>query len=905
MIGGGIQSKFGRDTRATTEAGIARGAGEMLLRLRTYVLSIMAFMVIIMPFTTAAQPSAASADMSVTISPKESQVEVGSEVVLTSTFTNNGPDAAVDVRLIFEWWNLDEYKFVSATSSTGTIVRMSGFADIILETIELPVMASGESVTMTVTLLTRAEASPGFYAYIESNVTADSNPANNTDDAHIIAGRQPLRPGVALWDVSSTAFTIFPGFEPSSGNETYVNNDVIYEVTFKNTGPAELTSITLDNYLFAEGIATNLRTDIVATGAVSGVQSAGIDYTIQSMAPGSSIVFRFTYTLLTAGWYGMETVSTAQQSIPDRPEILTYSAINVKDGEQQGLADVSFNISADRTEIPFGENAVVRVAVTNNGPDPAYDVRCSFSGMMFNRNVDYISTESTADPVELYLGGSLVDSGARFRVPVLNPGQTETMTLVFRIKHFGQVTAWANIGFDSAKSIDPNYSNNSTEPITLNTTGEPPVFDLQANITASAATAQPSGLLVYNMAITNVGPDDMPSTITLSNVWAKLTYPQWGLNGPMGPLVIEDGDVEFYSIQDEGQWSLNFNNQGLMASLPYLAAGDTANLVLVYSVSPNAVGDELGNINNSIVVRHELFESNTDNNSATVSTPISVAGGPESDILVTQTGSAQAAVLNQPVSISVTALNMGPNPTNGTFLGSLIPGGVSINSITSNKGVPVLVNKYASVSNVPLAVGEAVTMTVNVTPTQVGQFSSYSAGSSDMFDPDVANNYSEKMTLVVETPPVVVPPVEEPPVANPPTVVPPIPNIPCTDPVDLAAQMLKIRSKGKVKKKTGEWQFKVQAKVGVTNLGTECAPRTVVKLYLSDDLTVDSSDLLLGVKSMKAKCPGKNNKKAKKVNFKMKLDSGINPTGRYLIAVADGDNNVPECNEANNNAVAF
>lgn len=114
-----------------------------------------------------------------------------------------------------------------------------------------------------------------------------------------------------------------------------------------------------------------------------------------------------------------------------------------------------------------------------------------------------------------------------------------------------------------------------------------------------------------------------------------------------------------------------------------------------------------------------------------------------------------------------------------------------------------------------------------------------------------------------------------------------------------------MRKKGKIQKKTGEWHFQVQAQVAVTNTGTECAPHTVVKLYLSDDLIVDASDLLLGVKSMKAKCGGKKNNKAKKVNFKMKLETGVNPMGRYMIAVADGDNIVPECNEDNNNALAL
>ncbi len=291
------------------------------------------------------------------------------------------------------------------------------------------------------------------------------------------------------------------------------------------------------------------------------------------------------------------------------------------------------------------------------------------------------------------------------------------------------------------------------------------------------------------------------------------------------------------------------------------------------------------------------------NNSATIPIRIKTTGGSGADLLVTQTGTAQAAVLNQPVSYTVTARNMGPNPTDGAHLSYLAPGGAALTSITSDKGTPVVVSNYASVSDVPLAVGEAVTMTVNVTPNQIGQLASYSAGSANEFDPDLANNYSGNSTMVdttPENPPVVVPPVV-PPVIVPPVIVPPV-DTPCAEPVDLSARMLKVRNKGKANKKTGEWKFQVRAKVAVNNVGTECAPHTVVKLYLSDDPVFDASDLLLGTKTMKPICPGK---KAKTVNFKMKLEPGIVPTGRYIIAVADGDNIVPECDEANNTAVAF
>ncbi len=896
-------------------------------------ITLFALLLTLVSGRAAAQAMPGTADLAAAITPGETIIDVGDEVTFTSTFTNNGPATASNVRMVAQspFSRADNYAYLSVGASTGNVVEESPFYNTREDVVYLPALASGESVTMTVIVrvlqINKYEDAHVFTALISSDQAGSSDPDPNNNIGHSFIRAD--NSDTTTWDSHSVAYRMIPGYDPyyisytGGSGAWYVNQDVLFELTIKNDGPAEATSVTMQNKLCnadnaysgpvydidtnrLEGLvpasgATNLRAEVLTQGLVTGIEPDGINYTIQSMAAGSSVTIRLTYTITEPQRLLMESVTNFPPEITNKPEKVRYSGVTISDSEMPGIADISVSTTADRTAVPFGENTVVRVAVTNNGPAPAYDVQSYIQGAMFNFMVDYISTDSTAGSVENYQTASFVDSGKSFTVPVLNPGQTETMTLVFRKKSFEAIQTWSGANYDVARSIDPNRENNTTQRLTLTTIGEPPVFDVQASITASAAMAQPGGLLVYNMSVTNAGPDDVPSTITLSTNWVKFILPEWGPNGITGHITVEDGDVEFRSIQDSGQWSLKIEDQGLMASLPYLAAGETANLVLVYNVSPNAMGDDQGNINNSIYVSIDYVgDANTSNNTATVSTPINTTGGSGADLLVTQTGTAQAAVLNQPVSYTVTARNMGPNPTNAAYLGYLVPGAASLTSITSDKGTPVVVNNYASVSDVPLAVGEAVTMTVNVTPNQVGQLASYSAGTSNVFDPDIANNYSEQSTLVVEAPPV-----DEPPVVVPPVIVPPV-DIPCSKPVDLSAQILKVRKKGKIKKKTGEWKFQVRAKVGVTNLGTECAPHTVVKLYLSDDMIIDASDQLLGVKIMKPNCPGKNGKtKVKKVNFKMKLEPGVNPIGRYLIAVADGDNIVPECNEINNNATAF
>lgn len=133
------------------------------------------------------------------------------------------------------------------------------------------------------------------------------------------------------------------------------------------------------------------------------------------------------------------------------------------------------------------------------------------------------------------------------------------------------------------------------------------------------------------------------------------------------------------------------------------------------------------------------------------------------------------------------------------------------------------------------------------------------------------------------------------------------PGGPCYNMPDLVPKISKVRYKGKLNKKVGLWVYKVNARVEVTNFGSACAmQKSTVRLYLSEDPYLDPSDILITGKQMKKLCPPKKPHKApkpKKMSLKAKLPPGINPYGMYLLAVADADNVIFECDETNNVAV--
>lgn len=88
--------------------------------------------------------------------------------------------------------------------------------------------------------------------------------------------------------------------------------------------------------------------------------------------------------------------------------------------------------------------------------------------------------------------------------------------------------------------------------------------------------------------------------------------------------------------------------------------------------------------------------------------------------------------------------------------------------------------------------------------------------------------------------------------------------------------------------------MKLTVKARVNSAGPNRSAATNVALYLSDDGELDSSDTLLKTVSLK---PIKGFK-GKNVTFRATL--GSDPTNKFILLVADSDNDTPEQDESNN-----
>ena len=109
---------------------------------------------------------------------------------------------------------------------------------------------------------------------------------------------------------------------------------------------------------------------------------------------------------------------------------------------------------------------------------------------------------------------------------------------------------------------------------------------------------------------------------------------------------------------------------------------------------------------------------------------------------------------------------------------------------------------------------------------------------------------------------------------------------------------------------TGEWSSLTQTCRGsspircslrgqfiVENKSAVSIPRTALAIYLSDDTTVNPATALLlkiyGVNRLK---PGQ----MKKQNINLNLPAGVTASGKYVIAVVDADDNLPDSDDSDN-----
>ncbi|NJD69854.1 MAG: DUF11 domain-containing protein [candidate division NC10 bacterium] len=239
----------------------------------------------------------------------------------------------------------------------------------------------------------------------------------------------------------------------------------------------------------------------------------------------------------------------------------------------------------------------------------------------------------------------------------------------------------------------------------------------------------------------------------------------------------------------------------------------------------------------------------------------------EADLSVTKSASADPVGVRSPLTYTLTATNLGPDPATGVTLTDTLPAGVGLVAVTTGTGACSVATGTVTCLLGVLASGASAIVTIRVTtPASPGTIVNTASISAQQTDPDPANNSVSLTTSVL--------------------------GAELTGAFNPGSLIRRCNRTGLVCTLSGAFTLQNQGLVGVRSLSVRTAQ---VQLYLSDDgILSPASDRLLRAARMPIPAPGQ----ARAIAFRVR--TGPSLTGQFLIAAIDPGNVVPETNKTDN-----
>jgi uncharacterized repeat protein (TIGR01451 family) len=586
--------------------------------------------------TTAVNPSA---DVSVAFSPAPgpNPVPVNQQLTYTIVVTNNGPSTANDIVLTDV---LDpNVTFVPGASTPGLVASGQTL------TATIGQLASGNSTVFTVVVTPSTAAinpvtNTGSVTNAASVSAAEGDPVTGNNTATVSVGVSP----VATLTIAGSAT---PDPVSAGGN-------LVYTFTVTNTGPS-----TANNVVFTDPIPLNET--YVSASATQGLPPSSLNNTITAnlgtLAPNASAVV--TVTLQPTGKAGNvgSVTNTASVTANESPAGSSPAATVVTNVTPS--ADLAVTVTASPSPVLVQTGLAYVITATNNGPSDATDV---------------VVTDTLAASV---IAGTIVTSQGTFTLSgqtvtadfgKIPAGGSATLTVNVTPQTAGSVDNSATVTNTVAAETDPNPANNSFGLATQVT----PQADLRVELVGTPNPLFSGTDELYTATAFNQGPSDA-TNVTITNTV------------PTGAQVV--------SVITSAGGSFTISGGVITATFPSLAAGASASMTVDVILSTR------GQVIDTAAVAGTELDSNTDNNTATVTTSVQDLPGTfdflnptytvdnnagVATITVIRTGGLQGDVQVQYATGGGTAKpGLDYTPTSGTLD---FPDGVSTQSFT----IPVL-----------------------------------------------------------------------------------------------------------------------------------------------------------------------------------------------------------------------
>ncbi len=411
---------------------------------------------------------------------------------------------------------------------------------------------------------------------------------------------------------------------------------------------------------------------------------------IGNVTAGQSATITSTYSVPpTYSGGAIVNTATASSAVNDPSNTYDSSTATTTVGAS---ADVAISKSGPATAT-LGTNITYTITVSNFGPAGATGVVVS-------------------DPTPAGLGFVSASGGGCSSFPctigalALGPPVTITATYSIPVNYAG--TSITNTASVSSAS-DPNGSNNSSSSTAT--------ISAQADVSISKsgpASATAGSTISYTITVNNSGALAAANTFVNDATPPGLTFVS-NSGGCSGPFPCALGTV---------------------------SSGGSVVITSTYSVPVNYAGTS---ITNTAIVSTSSPESNTSNNSAVATTPITGTG--VADLAVTKNGPT-AAYSNSIVDFTVAVYNNGPSAATNVVISDPTPPGLAFISNSGACSTPY----PCTVTSIPFGVPVAITSRYRVAALS-GTVTNTASATGSQTDPVPANN-SSSLQLVVSPAPV-------------------------------------------------------------------------------------------------------------------------------------------------------
>ena len=449
-----------------------------------------------------------------------------------------------------------------------------------------------------------------------------------------------------------------------------------YTIVVNNAGPQSAVNTVVTDQTPA-GIAF-----VSATGGGPGCTA--FPCTLGTMTSGQTVTITSTY-LVPPSYSGGPILNTAAVSSdisdpqPGNNSASTSTNVGVS-------ADVSISKTGPAT-VGLGQNITYTINVSNFGPSTASGVSVSDitpAGLTFVSATPSQGTCSGTTTVTCPLGSLAI-------------GPPATIAITYNVP---------------ASYANPSISNKADV-----TSGNDPVPANNSSTATTTISAQ------ADVSITKSGP---PSAVAGQNISYTITVSNAGPLGAANTFVNDVTPAGLTFISNSGACSSPYP-----CALGTLAAGQSVVITTTYNIPANYAGTS---ITNTATVSTSSPESNTSNNSAVATTPMSATG--VADLSVAKTGPGTAHP-NDVIDFTVTVANNGPATATNVVITDPTPAGLQFlsNSGGCSTPYPCVVASIASSNLI------GITSRYRVAA-QSGTITNTASATSSQTDPTPGNNSS-------------------------------------------------------------------------------------------------------------------------------------------------------------------